>query len=298
MHAQGKPRLRKFQSHNRNKLHLPQLVMAIAGLPEPARSTATTVVTFPLENRAFVIEELVFNVLDDDGVRVVLAPLRVSVRYTEFTVDLVDRLNAIANDMQSVDKIHHYDQTLAEAIRQHVHEVRRGINTQAIRKAANRVISLKRDLFGPTNFGSASKVIEASERRSVQLEAVAGIEGRILTRIHVYKERDQNFARQVREYHLSHSGGVLACESCAFVPRQTYGVAGNRCIELHHKVPIAELQPDSVTTIDDMALVCASCHRVVHSRTPCYTIEEMRTMIALSDDGNVPASNQEGHGVS
>ena len=35
--AQGKPRLRKQEPNNRRKLHLPQLVMAVAALPEPAR---------------------------------------------------------------------------------------------------------------------------------------------------------------------------------------------------------------------------------------------------------------------
>ena len=34
---QGKPRLRKFDKNNRKKLHLPQLVMAVARLPEPRR---------------------------------------------------------------------------------------------------------------------------------------------------------------------------------------------------------------------------------------------------------------------
>ena len=42
-------------------------------------------------------------------------------------------------------------------------------------------------------------------------------------------------------------------------------------MEAHHKVPIEQLQPDSVTIVGDMAMLCASCHRVVHSEKPCLT---------------------------
>ena len=53
--AQGKPRLRKKEKNNRRKFHLPQLVMAVARLPEPAREDITHSVSFPLENKSFVI---------------------------------------------------------------------------------------------------------------------------------------------------------------------------------------------------------------------------------------------------
>ena len=43
-------------------------------------------------------------------------------------------------------------------------------------------------------------------------------------------------------------------------------------MEAHHKVPIEQLQPDSVTIVGDMAMLCASCHRVVHSEKPCLTV--------------------------
>lgn len=49
LHVQGKARLRKFEKNNRSKLHLPQLVMAVACLPEPAREDKGGSVLFPLE---------------------------------------------------------------------------------------------------------------------------------------------------------------------------------------------------------------------------------------------------------
>ena len=48
----GKPRLRKHEPNNRDKLHLPQLVMAVAGLPEPAREDKGYSCPVPLGEQA------------------------------------------------------------------------------------------------------------------------------------------------------------------------------------------------------------------------------------------------------
>ena len=50
-------------------------------------------------------------------------------------------------------------------------------------------------------------------------------------------------------------------------------------MEAHHKVPIEQLQPDSVTLVRDMAMLCASCHRVVHSEKPCLTVERVNELV-------------------
>ena len=280
VHAQGKSRLRKFESNNRLKLHLPQLVMAIATLPDPARSTIHNTVEFPLENKAFVIDEMVFGIIDDDGYRSVLRPLRVSILHTDFGVDLVDRLNSIAKDMASLETIRQYNSALAEAVAAHAAQVRIRLNSVALRQTADAVISLKSGLFGPSNSGSAMKLIDAQSKPVVPLETMTGVEGRILTRIHVYRERDRGFAKQVRAHYATLAGGRLRCHACGTIPRDIYGRAGESCMELHHKTPIAQLQPDSVTVVGDMALVCANCHRVVHSKTPCFTIDEMADLVA------------------
>ena len=51
-------------------------------------------------------------------------------------------------------------------------------------------------------------------------------------------------------------------------------------------MPIEELQPDSITRVDEMAIVCASCHRIIHSKKPCLSVEEVAQMIAA---GAAPA---------
>ena len=288
VHAQSKPRLRKFDPSNRSKLHLPQLVMAVAGLPEPARSDKGGPVEFPLENQKFVMEEMDFDILEDDGMSIVLAPLRVTVLRSDFQVQLVDRLEAIANDWKGLDRIRKYDSKLAEAIDAHAIEVRKGLNSNEIRRVANKLIRLKSGLFGQTNAGSATKLIDATVKPAVEAEEIVGKEGRLLARMHVYRERDRRFAQMVRKHYRSQAGGRLACQACGTVPIEVYGPAGESCMEAHHKVPIEQLQPDSVTVVGDMAMLCASCHRVVHSEKPCLAVEAVNNLVETYRSSNAP----------
>ena len=277
--AQGKPRLRKFDSNNRGKLHLPQLVMAVARMPEPAREDHHAPLTFPLENKAFVMDAMDFDVISDDGLVAILAPLRVSILHSNFQVDLQDRLRAIADDMAEATKLAHNYPKIAAAITAHASLVQAGVNTAEIRKQADAYIKAQAEHFGMTNVGSASGLMKVESLPATDLEdEITGKEGRILTRIHAYKERDRKLSKAAKKYYKSKFGGKLHCVACELDPETLYSEQGDRCIEAHHKVPIEELQPDSITRVDDLLMVCASCHRVIHSRKPCLTVEEVRAL--------------------
>lgn len=278
-HAQGKPRLRKFDSNDRSKLHLPQLVMAVSGLPEPARSETDQSVNFPLESKSFVMDEMVFEIVEDDGLSVVLAPQFVSILHSDFRIQLRDRLDAMVKDLAQIDNVRAFSSELADAIEEHSGEFRKGINSISIRRKADTLIDIKRQLFGQTNAGSATELLRAQASANVEAEEFSAKEGRLLARIHVYRERNRGLVRRAREHYKSVSDGRLACEACGSVPADVYGPQGERCMEAHHKVPIEELQPDSKTSVRDMAMVCANCHRVIHSRAPCLTIQEVEQLL-------------------
>ena len=254
--------------------------MAVAGLPEPAREDKGSSVEFPLENKQFVVDEMDFDIIEDDGLSVVLAPLRASVLHSDFQVELGDRLEAIATDWRRINVIRDQHDALANAIEAHRRQVSVATNSNMIREAADVVIDLKSELFGLTNAGSTAALMEAMVRPEVEAEEIVTREGRLLVRLHVYRERDRVFSRRVREHFRSLSGGKLVCQACGCVPNDVYGPSGESSIETHHKVPIEQLQPDSVTRVGDMAVLCASCHRVVHSQKPCLTVEDVNEMVA------------------
>jgi len=277
--AQGKPRLRKHDPNNRKKLHLPQLVMAVARLPEPAREDHHNAIVFPLENKSFVMNAMDFEIIEEDDVSATLAPLRVSILHTDFEVDLQDRFAAIAADMADVHKIAHNYPEIAKAIEAHGAAIATEVNSIDIRRTADSYIKAQSDHFGMTNVGSATNLITYESLPETDLEEeITGKEGRLLTRIHAYKERDRTFAKRAKRHFKARNNGVLHCMACDLKPESLYDDRGERCIEAHHKVPIEELQPDSIVRVDDMAMVCASCHRVIHSRKPCLTIEEVRAL--------------------
>lgn len=273
--SQGKPRLRKFDKNDRSKLHLPPLVVAVARLPAPRREDLTHQATFPLENKGYVLDEMEFEIAEDDGDRVTLVPLRMKILNSDFQINLEDRFHAIAADWANVSRISAWHPLLGVAIAAHADEVRRSINTAGIRATADNVLKLQGHKFGPSNFGSVTSLANATAKPLSETEAdFYGTEGRTLIRVHAYKERDRGLVGRAKK-HYKAKWGSLHCEACGLEPQETYGPRGDSCIEAHHKTPIAELLPDSVTSVADLAMLCASCHRIVHSTKPILGVGEV-----------------------
>jgi len=76
------------------------------------------------------------------------------------------------------------------------------------------------------------------------------------------------------------SNGRLACEVCEFDFSIAYGNRGSGFIECHHTKPLATLGTGTKTHIDDFALVCANCHRMIHRRKPWLSIAELKGVIS------------------
>lgn len=272
----GKPRLRRDDKNDRKKYHLPQLVMAVARLPEPARQDKTHVVAFPLENKSFVMDSMGFEIIDDDGMTATLAPLWVTIRNTNVKINLEDRFSGIAKDIKQIGQIAAKHPDLADAIQAHNDEIMKAVNSKRIGRAVDRIVAIQTEIFGKTNIGSAVVLEKYSEQPETEPEAeIIGKEGRLLTRIHVYKERDRAFALMAKKYYKDKNGGKLDCQACGLDPVQLYGADGEKCIEAHHTIPIEELQPDSETRVYEMAMVCASCHRIIHTKKPCIPVNEV-----------------------
>lgn len=73
--------------------------------------------------------------------------------------------------------------------------------------------------------------------------------------------------------------GKLSCEACGFDFSIKYGEIGAGIIEVHHKKPVHTLKPGDTTKVQDLALLCANCHRVVHSRRQWLTVDQVKAAI-------------------
>lgn len=103
-------------------------------------------------------------------------------------------------------------------------------------------------------------------------------EGRILHRLHVARERSAVLVRRKKEQAMAQHG-KLACEVCAFDFRAVYGVLGDGYIECHHTIAVSELAEGAKTRLEDVALVCANCHRMLHRRRPWLAMKDLARVL-------------------
>lgn len=103
-------------------------------------------------------------------------------------------------------------------------------------------------------------------------------EGRILYKLHKYRERNSKIVKQKKEQYL-HKHGRLDCEACGFDFKEIYGDLGEDFMECHHRKPLAELDAETKTTLKDLALVCANCHRMLHRKLSTMSIEALRVIL-------------------
>jgi HNH endonuclease len=92
-------------------------------------------------------------------------------------------------------------------------------------------------------------------------EAVEG-EARIVT--HQIRERDPRLGDRKRNEAFLRFG-TLKCEVCSNDFTDQYGSFGSNVIECHHTLPLSKLKSGRRTRLEDLALVCANCHRVLHA---------------------------------
>ena len=103
-------------------------------------------------------------------------------------------------------------------------------------------------------------------------------EGRVIYKLHKYRERDPKLNKKKKEQYFK-KYGKLDCEVCEFDFYKVYGALGEGFMECHHKVPLSEIEGEVITSIKDLALVCANCHRMLHRKIDTLSIEELRNLI-------------------
>lgn len=100
-------------------------------------------------------------------------------------------------------------------------------------------------------------------------------EGKLKERLHLARERNAELIRRAKE-EASRLNGSLRCMCCGFDFFEKYGELGKGYIEAHHTKPVSELHEDGETTkVEDLALVCSNCHRMLHRRRPWLKMHEL-----------------------
>ena len=113
----------------------------------------------------------------------------------------------------------------------------------------------------------------------VQFISIGGsILSAIQHRMHRIRERSKKLVDAKKKAAINQTG-KLCCEACGFDFSVKYGTAGVGLIDIHHTKPIHTLTQGQITKLEDLALVCANCHRIIHSSRKWLTIEQVRCLI-------------------
>jgi hypothetical protein len=85
-------------------------------------------------------------------------------------------------------------------------------------------------------------------------------EGRLRLVSHMLRERNRKIVEEKKAW--AEKNGLLKCEVCSFSFFDKFGV---KFIECHHIEPISSMG-ERETKLDNLALVCSNCHRMLHRK--------------------------------
>ena len=108
---------------------------------------------------------------------------------------------------------------------------------------------------------------------------IYAFEGAPIYRIHLDRERDPKLrAAAIENYKARH--GKVCCEVCRFSFEETYGEMGKDLIEIHHVISLASRDGNTLTRVDELMLICANCHFVVHAGNADENLRRLKILFS------------------
>ena len=114
----------------------------------------------------------------------------------------------------------------------------------------------------------------ASKRIPDNLPTMACYEG-VLTEVHLFR---RTRSRRLRRAALAASRGV--CATCGVDFSQVLGGRGKHVLQAHHRKQLADTDRPRLSTVDDIAILCANCHLLVHyDRQEALDVDDLKAML-------------------
>lgn len=120
-------------------------------------------------------------------------------------------------------------------------------------------------LLSPADIQSLRSARTKAVRRA---EAIDAAEGKAYIAEITFRSRNRSLVEAKK------TGSEMRCEICGFSFSEKYGPLGKGYIIAHHIRPIS-FGPTR-TRLDDVVLVCANCHAMIHRRRPPLSPNELR----------------------
>ncbi|QZE25963.1 HNH endonuclease [Brevibacterium sp. K72] len=115
---------------------------------------------------------------------------------------------------------------------------------------------------GMSRSGDHAEVTPETLERTDPGAALAAQEGGLRAVVSYHRERDPEL-RAAKLDLIASQGLLVECEVCTFNFGSFYGELGEDYIEVHHSTPRQE-SGMTATKLQDLVLLCANCHRMIH----------------------------------
>ncbi len=106
------------------------------------------------------------------------------------------------------------------------------------------------------------------------------IEGSVQVRLHRSRERNSAIVAAKKKQVLQ-TMGSLTCQVCRFDFLKVYGKLGVGFCEVHHLSQLSGSEEEVQTKLEDLAIVCSNCHRMIHRQYPSLTLQALREALAV-----------------
>ena len=142
---------------------------------------------------------------------------------------------------------------------------------------AQRLGALERVL---TNAVASVRSVNA-ESMGTAPESLVGLEGEERRRMVVHRKREGRL-RDARIAFVRRTTGALECEvsGCGFDFSRIYGSLGDDYAQVHHTRPLAGRAKPSETRVEDLRVVCANCHVMIHRGGKSRSLREIARALA------------------
>jgi 5-methylcytosine-specific restriction enzyme A len=105
----------------------------------------------------------------------------------------------------------------------------------------------------------------------------AALEGETRRHLVLHRRREAKLRAAKLEQVRNQQAGHIRCEvpGCGFDFEEAYGAVGAGYAQVHHLRPLHTLDEPSLTRLDDLAVVCANCHAMIHRGGECRDLAEL-----------------------
>jgi len=107
---------------------------------------------------------------------------------------------------------------------------------------------------------------------------MSGKEGNPRLVAHLKRERNQKLVKKKKKRVLALTG-KLSCEVCGFDFNSFFGELGSGFCEVHHLQQLSKTDGEVNTKLEDLAIVCSNCHRILHRGNPMLTLDKLKKVI-------------------